>query len=91
MRDVRDHFQEFTMAHFYGTLSGSRGPASRMGTKNSGLTSQAAGWQGCIETTIWHNEKTGKDMFRVELKPWQNSGGNSRTLAEGELDAKAQA
>jgi len=75
------------MAHFYGTVQGSRGTASRMGGKVSGITTQAAGWGGCIETHTWHDEATGKDMYRVELTPWRGSGGNITTLAEGELRA----
>lgn len=75
------------MSHFYGTLQGSRGQATRCGTKNSGITTQAAGWQGCIETHIYHDDATGKDMYRVYLTPWQGSGGSTILLAEGELRA----
>ena len=75
------------MAHFYGEISGSRGPASRLGSKGSGLSTVAAGWQGSIRTHIWHDETAGVDRFRVELTPWKGSGGDTRTLAEGVLDA----
>jgi hypothetical protein len=32
------------MAHFYGNLQGSRGEATRMGTKNSGIEAHVRGW-----------------------------------------------
>lgn len=73
------------MAHFYGTLQGSRGLASRLGTKNSGLETVAAGWQGAIKVEVW--EDNGRDMYRVTLMPWQGSGGRPQMLAEGELNA----
>jgi hypothetical protein len=34
------------MSHFYGTLKGEAGPATRRGSKNSGLTTEAASWAG---------------------------------------------
>lgn len=79
------------MSHFYGTMQGSRGEATRAATKTSGLTTKAAGWQGCIRTEIYFDEATGKDHYRVLLTPWQNSGGTSRVIAEGVLDAKVGA
>lgn len=75
------------MAHFYGTLQGSRGEASRLGGKASGIQTIAAGWGGAINTRVWHDERDGVDRFRVELTPWQSSGGESKVLAEGVLDA----
>lgn len=79
------------MSHFYGTLQGTRGEATRCGTKSSGITAYAAGWGGAIRTDIWHDDKTGRDMYRVTLTPWHGSGGSSRVLAEGLLDANAEA
>jgi len=37
------------MAHFYGTMQGSRGETSRMGTVNSGMTAHVRGWDVGIE------------------------------------------
>ncbi len=76
------------MSHFYGTLQGSRGTATRCGTKNSGLQTNAAGWRGAIQVTIF--EDNGVDRFKVSLVPWQNSGGQSVVLATGELDSNAE-
>ena len=75
------------MSHFYGTVSGSRGMATRMGSKNSGLRVNAAGWGGSIRVQLC--EDHGKDTYTVSLVPWQSSGGQSRVIAEGPLDANA--
>lgn len=75
------------MAHFYGTLQGSRGMATRLGGKSGGLVTRAAGWGGAIQVHVYHDETTGEDMYRVELTPWENSGGRTQVLAEGPLDS----
>lgn len=68
------------MAHFYGTLNGSRGPTSRCGTKNSGMITQTASWEGAVKVYLWESE--GVDMARVSLIPWHGAGVN-RTLYDG--------
>ena len=75
------------MAHFYGVLEGNRGAASRCATKGSGLSATAAGWSGAIVTHITHDSETGEDLYQVWLTPWQSSGGQSRLLHSGKLDA----
>ena len=62
------------MSHFYGTLRGSRGRATRCATKKSGLVSIAASWAGCIKVSIHHDEKTGLDHFYIEQDNWQGRG-----------------
>ena len=74
------------MAHFYGTLAGYRGKTSRLGTKDSGLTTTAAGWKGAISVTV--TEVDGIDYYTVSLGPWQGSGGEYVKLASGKLDAR---
>ncbi len=76
------------MAHFYGELNGARGPASRLGTKGSGLKVVAASWQGAVKTTLYHNSRDGKDYAIVALIPWHGKG-VSRILYEGPVDAPA--
>lgn len=41
------------MAHFYGTIRGQRGEASRLGGKASGLTTYAASWQGAVPGELY--------------------------------------
>jgi hypothetical protein len=64
------------MAHFYGSISGQRGPASRLGSKKSGLQTTAASWQGAVRTTLY--EKAGVDCALVELVPWHGQGAHQK-------------
>ena len=70
------------MSHFYGTLRGSRGEATRCGTKKSGLVTYAASWSGAIRTHIWHDAQLGQDKYEVWLAPWKGAG-DSKLLARG--------
>lgn len=62
------------MSHFYGTLKGTRGEATRCGTKTSGLVSHAASWNGAVRTSLYFNDTVQEDWCRVELVPWQANG-----------------
>lgn len=72
------------MSHFYGTLKGTRGEATRCGSKSSGLRVVAASWSGAIAVLVWHDDATGRDCFSVEQIPW-HSHGERRDLAHGYL------
>lgn len=63
------------MAHFRGTVKGSRGVSSRLGSKKSGLVVTADGWDVGIRVEVWHGG--GKDHVRV----WRTGGTNGRTSA----------
>ncbi len=69
------------MSHFYGTMQGSRGQATRCGTKSSGIEVVAAAWGGAIRTTLFVNEQ-GQDCYLVEQVAWQGVG-EYKKLAEG--------
>lgn len=71
------------MAHFYGTLQGSRGEATRLGTKNSGVDTTAASWNGAVRTSLFHRD--GRDCVRVALIKWQGKG-VSHVIYEGPVD-----
>lgn len=73
------------MAHFIGHVDGARGPASRLGTKNSGMKVVAASWKGAVKTTLYHDGATGKDYATVALIPWHGKG-VSRILYDGPVD-----
>lgn len=63
------------MAHFFGSVNGqSRNEASRLGSKRSGLSVVAASWQGAVEVSLNHNERTGIDQCCVSLRPWHGAG-----------------
>lgn len=60
------------MAHFMGIVQGSRGEASRLGGRESGMRTTAASWQGSARTYLY--EEDGIDKVKVTLEPWQNKG-----------------
>lgn len=68
------------MSHFYGTLRGSRGQATRQGTRVSGVETVAASWKGCIRVRMF--ERDGEDCFTVSQEQWHGSG-VYEILAEG--------
>ncbi len=61
------------MSHFYGILQGSRGEATRCGTKNSGMETYCASWSGAVRCFAYVNEK-GENCVRVELTKWHGVG-----------------
>lgn len=75
------------MAHFYGEVKGSRGEAHRLGTKNSGLRSVSASWQGAVEVYLSYDTTTGKDIASVFLTPWRGKG-CKQTLFVGPVDGE---
>lgn len=70
------------MSHFYGTLKGARGEATRCGSKNSGLRVVAASWKGAIEVLLYEDD--GVDKFVITEIPWRGAGVR-RTIAMGAL------
>jgi hypothetical protein len=71
------------MSHFYGTLKGQAGTATRRGSKNSGLEVVAASWNGAVIVTLSHEQ--GKDCYVVAVGPWHNSGPQPKIIAAGVL------
>lgn len=68
------------MAHFYGGVHGNRGQATRLGSKDSGLSTFAASWQGKVTAQLY--EKDGIDYALVQLQPHMGSG-TSKVLYDG--------
>ncbi len=73
------------MSHYYGSLEGSRGKATRCGTKRSGLITHAAAWSGAVRVELWHDVGTCRDWALVELVPWHGVG-ITRELYRGPVD-----
>lgn len=71
------------MSHFYGTIKGNRGEATRCGHRTTGLTTTAASWAGAIETHLYVNDE-GLDCYRIVQKPWKGNG-SYRVIAEGRV------
>lgn len=71
------------MARFRGTLRGSRGVASRLGTPNSGLTVQANGWD--VGVTVELTATAAGDEVRI----YATGGSNGSRVREiGSYDAE---
>jgi len=64
------------MAHFYGTVKGSGGTASRCGSKASSLISMTASYEGAVKVILHYDPATNQDFAHVELVPWLGSGVN---------------
>lgn len=71
------------MAHFYGTLDGARGPATRCGTKTSGMRVVCASWDGAVKSTAYVNSE-GVDCVCVEKILWGGVG-EIRLLYDGPI------
>lgn len=67
------------MSHFYSEIQGARGPATRTGTKNSGIRANVRSWSGDATLRLVHNELTGCDELGFDLRP--EHGTNVRLLA----------
>lgn len=74
------------MCEFYGTLNGSRGKATRCGTKQSGIETIAASWRGAVKVRVW-KDKSGVDMCRVDFIKWQGAG-TDLNIYVGPVDGK---
>ena len=62
------------MSHFYGTVRGNRGEASRGGSKKSGQRTICASWEGCVRCYAYYNEQAKADWVTVVLETWQGRG-----------------
>jgi len=72
------------MSHFYGTVQGNRGEASKCGSKASGIRTYAASWKGAITCWTYIDKETGNDYVRVEMTTWQGAG-NYALLYDGPI------
>ena len=65
------------MSHFYGTVKGTNGEATRCGDADSGMETHTASWQGAVRVKLFVDGNTGKDWAIVELVPWRGQGTNA--------------
>lgn len=70
------------MSYFYSGISGNRGPATRAGTKASGVSAYVQSWTGRIESHMYHDDLTGKDCARVLLMSGPNGAGRVTDLTD---------
>lgn len=62
------------MAQFLGRIDGARGPATRLGSKASGLTVEACSWQGKLVTVLRYDTERACDVFEVRMERHEGRG-----------------
>lgn len=70
------------MSEFYGSLQGSRGCATRCGTKSSGICATAQSWEGSVTVDLYKDDN-GDNV--VSIRTREGSGHGGRTLFYGPL------
>lgn len=73
------------MAHFIARIKGTRGEASRLGTKNSGIRASAQGWDIGARIEIHHGASlgaNGADIVNVYI-----TGGSNARIPDQHLGA----
>lgn|SRR5512143_1278688 len=75
------------MAHYYGTVQGGRGTASRLGHKTSGLVTTARTWTHTVTVALHYDEASGRDECSVCISA--NDGSKIRSIYSGFLDGMA--
>jgi len=55
------------MAQYRAEIKGNRKEASRLGTKESGMSAEINGWQSGVEVEATFNEATGEDEFHIQI------------------------
>lgn len=67
------------MARFYGSMSGNRGEATRMGTTDSGMTAHVRGWS--LGVRVDARDSTEADSFDVHVTSGSNGGRSDLAVA----------
>jgi hypothetical protein len=79
------------MSHFYGGVSGNRGPATRQGSKDSGIESYAQGYNSRISVGFHHNRSEDCDAAHITLQGGYTTYYRSRTLSFSNIDLVVEA
>jgi hypothetical protein len=78
------------MAHFYGTVQGHRGEASRLGSKASGISATASGWNIGGEIRAVYDEQLKTDVVRLYVTHGSNSSRSTLVASFARVDNKLQ-
>lgn len=65
------------MSHFYGSIQGNRGEATRGGTKDSGIYGHIRGWNVGVRVDVDHDADKGQDIAVVRA-----TGGSNGSAGE---------
>lgn len=74
------------MAQFYAEIQGNRGAATRMGSKESGISGHIRGWDIGARVTMVYNKETGKDEVHIRLTSGSNGGKCGKCLGKYTVD-----
>lgn len=69
------------MAQFRGLVEGTRGEATRLGSKVSGLVTECNGWRSGVKVYASFNTTTGLDDFHIYLTDGSAHAAMDRLLA----------
>ncbi len=74
------------MSHFYATIKGNRGAASRCGTASSGIHGHIRGWEVGAEVSCYHEH--GQDLVCINVTDGSRGRDHPVPLATVEYDGK---
>jgi hypothetical protein len=74
------------MAQFYASIQDQAGPATRMGSKSSGIEGHVRGWNVGARVVVTHED--GHDVVRVYRTSGSNGGSTDELLAEFTEDGR---
>lgn len=69
------------MSHFYGSMQGSHGEATRCGTNDSGISCHVRGWNFGVSVALSVDPDTGKDQARITVTGGSNQRNQPYPLA----------
>ncbi|MCP4900166.1 MAG: hypothetical protein GY906_24610 [bacterium] len=72
------------MSHFYSSIQGNRGEATRCGTKGSGIRATAQSWEGSISVIMDHDHNSSKNTY--EIRATSGSGIGGTIIKEGYVE-----
>lgn len=79
------------MSHFYGGISGNRGPATRQGSKDSGYSAYAQGYGSRISVSFHYNERDDCDSASISISGGWASQARGRGIGFNDIDAVVEA
>lgn len=78
------------MSHFYAEIEGGRSEASRTGHKSTGISGHVRGWGVGVRVRGFHDDETGKDMFRIYATGGSDGHSAEQLLALVTTDTKGR-
>ena len=75
------------MSHFYAGISGSRGPATRQGTKESGISGYVQGYGSRISSGMHYNRTEERDDASIVIGGGYTSNAGQRAISLPDIDA----